>query len=103
MLLCGPCQLFVKCGQWVLELSRQPEVASIVSTQLIALSQLRHFLYGAGVHPCPIEEVAQLAQRYQLSAYDACYLWLAAELKYPLATFDEQLARAAQEHLASLG
>ena len=43
-----------------------------------------------------------LALRYQLSSYDAAYLWLAAELKAPLATFDEKLGRAAQAHLASL-
>jgi predicted nucleic acid-binding protein len=43
-----------------------------------------------------------LALRYKLSSYDAAYLWLAAELKAPLATFDEKLGRAAQIHLASL-
>jgi len=43
-----------------------------------------------------------LADRYKLSAYDAAYLWLAAELKAPLATFDEKLAKAASAHLASL-
>lgn len=47
-------------------------------------------------------EVYALADRYQLSAYDACYLWLAAELTCPLATFDEKLAAAAQTHLSSL-
>jgi hypothetical protein len=31
-----------------------------------------------------------------------CHLWLAAELKAPLAMFDEKLGRAAQIHLASL-
>ncbi len=40
--------------------------------------------------------------RYQLSAYDAAYLWLAAELKAPLATFDAKLAAAAQAHLGAL-
>ncbi|MBN9406385.1 MAG: type II toxin-antitoxin system VapC family toxin [Burkholderiales bacterium] len=44
-----------------------------------------------------------LAQRYQLTVYDAAYLWLAAELKCPLATFDETLAQAARAHLAGLG
>ncbi len=48
------------------------------------------------------QESFDLALRYQLSAYDAAYLWLAAELKAPLATFDEKLGRAAQVHLASL-
>ena len=43
-----------------------------------------------------------LAIQYQLSAYDAAYLWLAAELKCPLATFDEKLGTAAQAHLATL-
>ncbi len=43
-----------------------------------------------------------LALQYRLSSYDAAYLWLAAELKAPLATFDEKLGRAAQTHLASL-
>ena len=43
-----------------------------------------------------------LALRYKLSAYDAAYLWLAAELKAPLATFDAKLAKAASAHLSSL-
>lgn len=43
-----------------------------------------------------------LALRYKLSAYNAAYLWLAAELKAPLATFDEKLAKAASAHLSSL-
>ena len=54
------------------------------------------------LHPINVQEVVALALRYQLSAYDAAYLWLAAELKAPLATFDEKLARAAKAHLATL-
>ena len=45
----------------------------------------------------------ELALRYDLSGYDAAYLWLAAELKAPLATFDKKLAAAAQAHLSALG
>jgi predicted nucleic acid-binding protein len=44
-----------------------------------------------------------LAQRYGLTAYDASYLWLAAELRAPLITFDRRLGLAAQEHMKSLG
>ena len=44
-----------------------------------------------------------LAQRYQLSAYDASYLWLAEALKCPLVTFDQGLAQAPQRPLRSLG
>jgi len=57
---------------------------------------------GVELHPVAPEPVLALALRYQLSTYDAAYLWLAAELKAPLATFDEKLATAAQAHLASL-
>lgn len=42
-----------------------------------------------------------LAQRCRLSVYDAAYLWLTAELKAPLATFDAKLGEAARVHLAS--
>lgn len=54
------------------------------------------------LHRIDVVAVADLAIRYKLSAYDAAYLWLAAELKAPLATFDARLATAAQVHLSSL-
>jgi predicted nucleic acid-binding protein len=41
-----------------------------------------------------------LATRYQLSGYDAAYLWLAGALAAPLATFDAKLAKAANAYLA---
>lgn len=43
-----------------------------------------------------------LAQRYQISACDASYLWLAEQLRCPLATFDAQLGAAATAHLGAL-
>lgn len=49
-----------------------------------------------------VEQTYALAQRYQLSAYDACYLWLAEQLCCPLATFDTKLAAAATTHLGAL-
>jgi len=54
------------------------------------------------LHNINLQEVCELALRYQLSAYDGAYLWLAGELKAPLATFDQKLAIAAQAHLSSL-
>ena len=54
------------------------------------------------LHEVDAQAVCALAMQYQLSAYDAAYLWLAAELKAPLATFDEKLATAAQTHLSQL-
>ena len=47
-------------------------------------------------------ELLPLAERYRLTAYDAAYLWVAAELKAPLATFDRRLGEAAQQHLSTL-
>jgi predicted nucleic acid-binding protein len=49
-----------------------------------------------------VQQTFALAQRYQLSAYDASYLWLADQLRCPLATFDAKLAAAAAAHLGAL-
>lgn len=53
-------------------------------------------------HPVNAADSFDLALRYNLSGYDAAYLWLAAKLKAPLATFDAKLGEAARLHLASL-
>jgi predicted nucleic acid-binding protein len=61
--------------------------------------------YGAlplSQQPVDIQGQVALALRYDLSIYDAAYLWLAAELKAPLATLDRRLGEAAQRHLQSL-
>lgn len=53
-------------------------------------------------HAVAVGAMFSIAQRYALTAYDAAYLWLAAELETPLATFDDRLAAAAGKHLAGL-
>lgn len=72
-------------------------MVSIAADGLAAFAQIE-----IALHEIPPAPVLELAVRYQLSAYDASYLWLAAELKAPLATFDAKLGAAAQTHLASL-
>ena len=54
------------------------------------------------LHPVDLIAQFELATRYELCAYDAAYLWLAAELRAPLATFDRRLAEATQAHLGTL-
>lgn len=53
-------------------------------------------------HSTSLPALLALALRYQLSTYDAAYLWLAAELQSPLVTLDQRLAEAAQQHLGRL-
>ncbi len=50
---------------------------------------------------CRVDVSSQwrLALQYDLTAYDAAYLWLAEELHAPLATFDRRLGAAARRHL----
>jgi len=69
----------------------------------LALALADYCAYDIDLHPIDLAAQYALAQRYQLSAYDAAYLWLAAELRAPLATFDRKLATAAQTHLSTLG
>ena len=71
-----------------------------LETAILALAEFSTMALARHV-PAP-EEVAALADRYCLTAYDAAYLWLAGALKAPLATFDRQLANAASDYLGKL-
>ena len=42
-------------------------------------------------------ETMTLAERYELTLYDACYLELSLRLSLPLATFDKALKKAAEK------
>ena len=41
------------------------------------------------------QDTIELAEKYSLSLYDACYLELSSRYSLPLATFDNQLKKAA--------
>ncbi len=86
------------------------ELANVARTKCVAGLEAEHMAVALrdfteqriAMHLVPPDAMAQLALRYDLSAYDAAYLWLAAELNAPLATFDRKLAAAAKRHLGSL-
>lgn len=50
-------------------------------------------------HAVDAENVAAVAERHGLTAYDAAYLCVAEQIEAPLATLDEQLGNAARPHL----
>ena len=70
--------------------------AQVVRAGIIDLQQIR-------LTRCATDPSAQLALAEQvgISAYDAAYLQLAVELSAPLATFDQQLGKAARQVLGS--
>lgn len=80
------------------KLRRRQTTAEAAAEALTAFSAL-----DIERQPTALDGVFKLAAQWGLTAYDAAYLWLAAELKAPLATFDARLGAAAKAHLGSLG
>ena len=71
---------------------RQPAVAEQVASQL-------DWALGVQVRLVRVDyrETLQLALLWGLSAYDACYLWVAWNARVPLVTLDRRLAAVAAE------
>lgn len=72
------------------------------SAASLTLALADYAAYALALHPVDVLAQFRLAQRYELPAGAAAYLWLAAQLRAPLATFDRRLATAAQAHLRGL-
>jgi predicted nucleic acid-binding protein len=87
------------------------EMASVAAKKLRSGEQMATVLVALNdfndqrveLHAVDPDANLALAERYGLSCYDAAYLWLAAELKAPLVTFDNLLAKAAKRHLGAAG
>ena len=84
------------------------EIANVALKKSAAVD--RHALHGVldefdaldlNLHRVDIKGSLELARRYALTGYDSAYLWLAGELKAPLATFDRRLASAARQYLSA--
>ncbi len=86
------------CQVALTKLRRGEATASVLQAQLIDFESA-----GIELRDVSLPTVLDLAQRYPLTAHDASYLWLAAELRAPLVTFDRRLGLAAQAHMKSLG
>jgi predicted nucleic acid-binding protein len=70
-----------------------------LSLKVVAESLDDFSAYEIERHETPTVAVFEVANRHGLTAYDAAYLWLAASLGAPLATFDAKLGEAAKRHL----
>lgn len=73
------------------KLKRHPASARAILAQWRALRDLPVELCGVD-----FDAVVRLAQRANLTTYDACYLWLARNRGAPLVTLDARLAAAAR-------
>lgn len=92
----APWLLDIEMGSVALRKSKTGDV-SLVSAALGHFQDLEITRYTVD-----IAAIVELARRYALTAYDAAYLLIAAELRAPLLTFDARLGSAARQHLGSL-
>lgn len=63
--------------------------------RLEALDQVARLLMRVDNEPTPMKAVSAIAERHDLSTYDAAYLELAVRLGFGLVTLDRTLAQAA--------
>ena len=94
--LLAPALLDYELANVALKKARQG-AAPLAQHALAAYAAMAISLHGID----PVAVLA-MAHRYGLSAYDAAYLWLASQMKAPLATFDRKLGEAARQHLGAL-
>ena len=93
----APALLDYEFASVALKKHRQGWPADVIASALLAYRAQPLVL-----HRVDMDGQCALAQQYELSAYDAAYLWLAAELRVPLVTFDRRLGEAAAAHLGQL-
>jgi predicted nucleic acid-binding protein len=88
---------------WILEVTNGLQMA--VKRRRLAADDPPKLLARIGKQPIQVDaetpirgwsEIPALAARYDLTTYDAAYLELAMRLDAPLATLDQDLARAAR-------
>ena len=89
--LAGPAMLLVIVGGFTIYKATSKDAVPSRDFTELELTRCR----------CDLHAQWRLALKYDLSAYDAAYLWLAAELGALLATFDERLGGAARALLGS--
>ena len=91
-------------AHWILEVTNGLRMA--VRRQRLNLENVSQLMKQLRTLPLRVDpetevmgwnEIPALAERFELTTYDAAYLELAMRLNAPLATLDQDLARAARE------
>lgn len=72
------------------KLRRNPDERGVLLTQFLS-----YLATSIDIREVDLLATLSLAERLNLTAYDASYLWLARELNVELVTLDRQLAQAA--------